>query len=269
MGQIKKSVINKSKIFVVFHNKLVTEYYDRELLGEYLFINVSLSNRSEYPSGFKVINQYDFDKFKPIGKIYTESEVLYNVFKNPYLTADLDYVGFLQYDIDSSNISAPLLSEWESHYEHINFQPYKFDVDYNQKILMDKTQPYKRKGSGVNCYNVILEDYNEFYGTKFTLDDLRGKTINLCSSFFLKKSLFIEMMDFVTPLIENKKLEAFDPDRKYRIQGGLLERYYAVWLSLHNLNDLSFKLDHFFAESTIQDSIFNKLVRRIQRLFSK
>lgn len=260
-------MVNKSKIFVVFHKELVPEYYDNGLVNEYEFINVSPVNKTEPPTGFSLINQYEFINFLPIGKIYTESEVLYNVYKNPYLTEGADYIGFLQYDIDSTNITEDLLKAWVSRYDHINFQPYIFDTDYNQKILMDEGQPNKRKGKGINCYDVILKDYNDHYKTNFTLNDLKGQTINLCSSFILKKKLFEEMMAFVTPLIETKKLEAFDTEHKYRIQGGLLERYYAVWIALHNLNDFTFKLDHFFAESTIQDSLLNKVLRKVKSLF--
>lgn len=258
---------SKIKFFVVFHKELVKEYYNKDIIDKYSFINVSPTNKIELPPAFSVFNQFEFENFYPIGKIYTESEVLYNVYKNKYLTEGIEYIGFLQYDIDSTSIDRFSLESWINSYQHINFQPYIFDSDYNQKILMDDNQPQKRRGNGVNCYDVIIADYNKYYKTNFNVQDLKGKTINLCSSFLLKKELFVEMMEFVTPIIESRRLEDFDTQHKYRIQGGLLERYYAVWIAFQNLNDFVFKLEHFFAESTVQDSILNKLIKKAKNIF--
>jgi hypothetical protein len=251
-------------IFVVFHQSLNDIYYDPSLISEYEFVNVNPKNvLTSLYKDYKVINQYEFDKFYALGKWYTESEVIYNIYKNSHLYDNIDYIGFLQHDIDSSKLTKEILDNLLLNYEHINFQPYLFDIDYNQKILMDINQPNKKVGIGINCYDVIIQDYNDFYNTTYKRSDLENKTLNLCSSFILKIEIFKEMMLFIANIIESKKLDQFDTDREYRIQGGYLERYYGVWMLLNELKTVTLKLDHHFAESTIQDSLVKRMFRKL------
>jgi hypothetical protein len=253
----------KCKLFVVFHQTLQSSYYADELLDDYIFVNVNPKNDlSLVNEKYEIVNQYELGKFYSLGKWYTESEVIYNVYKNEYLYEDLKYIGFLQHDIDSSILNGSNITELTDKYDHINFQPYLFQTDYNQQILMDINHPNRRSGKGVNCYDVILKDYNEYYGTNFTIDSLYGKTINLCASFVLTRDLFVEMMKFISSIIESGKLDHFDQERRYRIQGGYLERYYALWIALKELTAVELKLNHFFAESTIQDSLINRVLRK-------
>ncbi|WPQ64526.1 hypothetical protein SIO70_06555 [Chitinophaga sancti] len=251
-------------LFVVFHHELKKNYYDESLLGQYAFINVNPKNEAAVQySDYKIINQYEFRNFHSLGKWYTESEVMYNIFKNPYLCEGADYLGFLQHDIDSSGLNENVVSELTEKYDHINFQPYLFETDYAQRILMDENQPEKRNGDGLNCYDSIISDYNKFYGTNHTLSELSGKTINLCSSFILKKDVFFKMMKYIAAVIESGKLNIFDTAHQFRIQGGLLERYYAVWLALNDLSTTVVPLKHHFIESVRQDSIFNRILRKL------
>ncbi|SEW14418.1 hypothetical protein SAMN05428988_2453 [Chitinophaga sp. YR573] len=256
--------MKKYGLFVVFHQDLKRDYYDPSLLSSYIFVNVNPKNEAvaNYKD-YKIINQYEFNQFHSLGKWYTESEVIYNIYKNAYLYEDLDYLGFLQHDIDSSVLTASKTDDLLTKVEHVNFQPYLFSTDYNQKILMDSTQPNKKNGSGLNCYDVILEDYNAFYKTNYKLSDLSGKTINLCASFILPKETFKEMMQFISSIIESGKLDNYDTLRQFRMQGGYLERYYAVWLAFKELQATTVGLVHHFERSTVQDSLLSRVLRKI------
>lgn len=255
---------NKIDLFVVFHDKLNDCYYNDDIIDNYKFINVNPNNDlNSINSKFEIINQYEINNFIPLGKCFAESEVIYNIYKNSYLYENLDYIGFLQHDIDSSILKQELIENLILNYDHINFQPYLFVTDYNQKILMDVNQPNKKTGKGVNCYDIILEDYNLYYGTNYKLSDLSDEILNLCSSFILKTNLFVEMMAFISYIIESNKLEKFDTERKHRIQGGYLERYYAIWLALNNLKSTVVKLEHHFAESTVEVSLLDRFLRKI------
>jgi hypothetical protein len=255
----------KYKLFVVFHQQLNAEYYKDDILPNYTFVNVNPNNDlTIIDERYDVVNQYEFKEFHPLGKWYTESEVIYNIYKNPYLYKDLDYIGFLQHDIDSTVLNKNNIKNLIDDYQHINFQPYLFKTDYNQNILMDIKYPNKRKGNGINCYDVMLKEYNEYYGTTYSLKQLQEETINLCASFILPTKVFVDMMKFVSTIIESGRLDNFDQERKYRIQGGYLERYYALWLALQNLSTSSLKLNHFFAESTMQDSIIHRVLRKLR-----
>ncbi|NTE05561.1 hypothetical protein G6M26_25780 [Agrobacterium tumefaciens] len=257
----------KSKMLVVFHNTLNISYYDESIINSYVFINVNPKNDlTKLPTCLKVINLYDFNNFISLGKFYAESEVIYNVYRNWESFEDLEYIGFLQHDIDSSPIDSSYLDSIKE-YDHINFQPYQFDYDYKQNILMDPSQPDKKTGRGKNCYYKIIEDYNSYYGTNHNIDDLKNKTINLCSSFLIKAKIFLKMMAFISFIIEKGELYMYDSKRENRIQGGLLERYFAVWLAFENLNVVEFGLEHHFAESDIRKTILERITNKVFKLF--
>ncbi len=258
----------KYKLFVVFHNQLVLEYYDKSLINDYVFVNVNPNNPhiAEYKD-FNIINQYELKKFHSLGKWYTESEVIYNVYKNPYLYEDLDYIGFLQYDIVSTPLRKNLIDPILAEHNHINFEPHLFQDDYTQNILMDIRFPNQLTGKGVNCYDAIIDDYNKYYHNCFTKDILYDKQINLCSSFVLSKGLFVEMMQFISGVIESGKLNKFDVNHNYRIQGGFLERYYAVWLVLKETQPYILKLIHLYEESNQQNkSLKLRIIQAMKRI---
>ncbi|MDH7463255.1 hypothetical protein QEG73_18295 [Chitinophagaceae bacterium 26-R-25] len=258
----------KYKLFVVYHNQLEEKYYDLSLKDEYYFVNVKPNNSFELKGWeLNTINQNELPSFVPLGKEYTESEVIYNVYKSGQLHESLSHIGFLQHDIDSTILSKELLDGLLANHEHINFQPYTFNGDYGQKILMDPRYPNRKTGKGLNCYDAILEDYNNYYQTKHKIEELEGKTINLCSAFILKKDVFISMMQFIETVIASGKLNEFDTERKHRIQGGLLERYYAVWLAFASLRSCEVPLEHLFHETVLQNrfsvkQVIKKILRR-------
>jgi hypothetical protein len=255
----------KYKLFVVYHSQLEENYYASCLKSEYYFVNVKPGNEFKL-SGWEMntFNQDSLPSFVSLGKEYTESEVIYNVFKNDHLLENVDYVGFLQHDIDSSILSKEFLDDLLAKHDHINFQPYSFAGDYAQKILMDPQYPNKKTGNGLNCYDAILKDYNDYYQTNHQLEDLQDKTVNLCSAFVLKKDVFINKMQFIDKIIASGKLESFDTNKEHRIKGGFLERYYAVWLALAKVNSCEVPLHHLFHETVLQNKFsFKRLVKKI------
>lgn len=256
------------KIFVVFHNDLNLSYYDESLIDHYVFINVNPKNDlSKLSSRLHVINQFEFENYIPLGKWYTESEVIYNVYKNSYLWQDLDFVGFSQYDIDTTKLTKSVLETSFKKSKHINFQPHLFEVDYARKVVMDSSRPNRQNGRGVNCYDVMLSEYNTFYKSKDKLSSLEGKTLNLCSAFVFTAEIFSNMMAFIAPIIESGKLDIYDTKHKNRMQGGYLERYYALWLALNNAPSEIIELDHHFIESIKGNTLKNKILDKLRRWF--
>lgn len=258
------------KIFLVFHDKLNELFYHSSLLDHYHFINVRIENDTTQYYKYKVDNLNSFVNYKPLGKWYTESEVIYNVYQNKYLTKGLNYIGFLQYDIDSTILTKELIDSQIGDYDHLAFSSYRFEDDFAQNILMDFRKPNTLTGNGRNCYFEIIDDFNRFYKSDFTIEDLKGKYLNLCSAFIVKASVFQEMMLFISFIIESNKLNNFDTQRKYRIQGGFLERYYAVWFVLKGLKTNTIHLEHLFVETnkTNFPSRFKGMVKRtIKTLF--
>ncbi|WP_316796886.1 hypothetical protein [Pedobacter agri] len=257
------------KIFVIFHDKIIEEYYDSSVLENLVFINVNPNNKYNYP-GLNILNLHDLENFIPLGKWYAESEVIYNIKRNDDLIRELDYIGFIHHDIDFKIMTDSYIQEEISRTQLINLQPYSFQVDFNQKILMDEKFPEKLKGQGNNCYLSIFNDFNRFYDTNYNVKDFLGiGVVNLCACFIIRKNLFDSMMQFIDPIIESHRLDRYDTGRKYRIQGGFMERYYATWFMLKKISGINIKLDHFFYETNKQESKLSKILSKVKIFIKK
>ncbi len=259
------------RIFVIHHCKLNDAYYQASMLEYLTFVNVS-TDHVPVDKRYKTIKLTEFPRFFSLGKWYTESEVMFNLYQNQELYADVDYIGFIQYDMDTSSIDEQAIRNLlhiESN-DLIIFQPFTFKEDYNQRILMDPEQPNTLQGVGLNCYETIFADYNAYYSKQYQTDDFSEQIIGLCSAFLMRTTLFNEMMKFSVSIIESKKLDSFDTKHQYRIQGGLLERYYAVWLLLKRVKFDTLPLPHSFDGSHAQMNYFDRfrllLSRRVKKL---
>jgi hypothetical protein len=121
----------------------------------------------------------------------------------------------------------------------IAFAP--FDMAYEihaNKIAMDYNNPNKLQGDP-SCYFPMIADYNKYYSKepKKSYGDLvRSKTISLCSSFFVHRDAFMDMMEFCSWTIKNRDLNFYDTERVLRLAGGYMERYYGMWFILRGLN---------------------------------
>jgi hypothetical protein len=248
------------RIFVVHHCQLNDDYYQASMLDYLTFINVS-SNPILVNERYKTLRLTEFRNFKPLGKWYTESEVMYNLYYNQDLYSDVDYIGFIQYDMDSSGIDGQTIQKLlqEEDRDLILFQPFTFRQDYNQKILMDPERPNTLQGEGLNCYETIFADYNAYYKENHQTQNFNEQVIGLCSAFLMRTSLFNEMMEFAVSIVESGKLDRFDTNHQYRIQGGLLERYYAAWLLLKKKHFNTISLPHSFDGSHAQMSFYVRL----------
>lgn len=205
-----------------------------------------------------VFQQEKLDNFTAIGSNWAESEAIFNVYRSK-IYQDLDYVGFIQYD-KQLVFKSPLRRYLTNHSGvtdaiqkkikqgnllHISFETHNFDVDYSQKILADFTQPNTLVGYGLNCYDKIIDDLNEFLGSNFTLSDLSTKKlINLCSCFLVDRTTFEEMMIFFDWVVATRNLDQLDTNRNHRLQGGLAERYFGAFLSLRGPGLVDFNIPH-------------------------
>lgn len=260
-------------IYIVTHGPIIEEYYsvDKELNSNNItIINVSNSNLKN--SRFKVLNLRDFENYFDLGYWYAESEAIYNIYKNK-LYNQYDYVGFLHWDFEfkcenpfiSNNVSElidKLISKKE---EFISFSTFSFYEDYIQNIMMDVNYPNQLVGDGLNCWDIIINDYNHFFNENIDLNYMMTKNINLCSSFLCKKSLFEDLMRFYSHIIESKKLEGFDTLHKNRFQGGMMERYIGCYS--HRFCFTNIPLFHRFINNTRNSKNDYSRLNFLKRLF--
>ncbi|WP_026653822.1 hypothetical protein [Butyrivibrio proteoclasticus] len=246
-------------IYIVSHKDLMDEMYSKDSLfskENYTAFNVGAIEKLGYTCGLDEINQKKFSTFKSLGPWWAESEAIYNLWISGEW-GKYDYVGFIHYDIELKlskkvcfnryNISERIQKAISDKDRlHISFESYRFNEMYRQKIMADTSRPNEIVGDGFGCYEYILRDYNEYYKTNYSIKDLRNKSINLCSCFFVDGESFNKMMLFWDWIVNSKKLEAFDTNHKNRFQGGLAERYFGVWLMLEKLENVDFSLVHHY-----------------------
>jgi len=132
-------------------------------------------------------------------------------------------------------------------------------------VLMDKQQPNQFVGPGRNCFEGILRDYNQFFGTQFSMEDVaKDGFLNMCDCFVTPVYLFEKLMAFISEIIESKSLDIYDTERLHRLQGGLLERYVAVFFALENIKKIELSTVHrHWEKKTSKDSFLKQSMKKI------
>lgn len=232
-------------IFIITHGPIIDAYYNDPLFSteNFTFFNISETN-IKY-SKYKIINKNEIEDFIALGKWYAEGEVIYNIFKKK-LYINFDYIGFLHWDYElkskypfiNNSVIQYIKGYLANNEDFISFESILFSMDFNQKMMMDLDCPNKLVGDGNNCYFEIIKDYNEFYNKNLTIEQILTKNVNICSAFLIKKDIFEDLMPFYSSVIESGKLNYFDTDHRYRYQGGMLERYIALFSHKYNIVDL-------------------------------
>lgn len=242
-------------LFVIFHSRLHEEQY----LGNevaYTFVKVGDMPAEIVSSKIRegVIECRNMTGFVDKGKHWAESEFLISLYhtlkKNPNYLNDSRWVGFLQYDHTSTSRKGEnLLAYLQENLEQISdekvvcFAPIDLATEINSNhIAMDFSNPQKLRGDPL-CYFPMIADYNKFYGTNHKyIDFTRNKSIALCSAFVISTVNFMKMMEFVIWAADKNNLDQFDPERKHRLAGGLMERYYGTWIALSGIELVEFPL---------------------------
>jgi hypothetical protein len=240
------------KIFIVTHGPVVDDYYANDPeFSPANFVLFNVSNTRMTHDKFQVMNKSEILGYVELGKWYAEAEVIYNVFKCG-LYAGLDYIGFVHWDYElrcfdptiGYHVSKAIRSAIDKDASFISFSTFDFMYAYNLNVMLDINYPNQCYGDGKNCFDAILEEYNEYYGKNILLDDIKDKQINLCSAFLLKRSVFEDLMGFYMHVIDMGYLNQFDTQHEYRFQGGILERYIGIYSSQYDV--VSIPLDHHY-----------------------
>ena len=249
--------MKKWKIFVTFFTKLYDDHYtiDKTLdLQNFSFVKVNDEYELELNTelGYNIFVEHDFKIYDPAlqQKGYHENSVLYHLYKNEDYK-EYDYIGFIEYDhVLSKNFCKTIQTELDKTEDDLifAFQKFSFAQIWDQGILLNPHRPQKLEGnhnSKWNCIRVILNDYNKFFGTEYTLDDLKGKDcFPICHAALMPVKTFEKIMKFHSFIIESKKLEKFHRFN-WRANAILMERYLAVELALEKASMIdSIQLEH-------------------------
>lgn len=270
---------HKWKIFIMCHNVIWDKMYadDPDFSPEhYSFLKLGNHDlQCNQKKQYHIINESDFPA-SFLEPHYAELTGMYCIYKNK-LYKDLDYIGVSHYDKDhrllgggeKTTICALEAARYQAEVlripskgptditrriteavhglplVHIGLEVHPFEKIYEQCVLMDKQTPNQFVGPGRNCFEEILCDYNQFFGTQFSMEDVaKDGFLNMCDCFVTPVYLFEKLMAFISEIIENRSLDRYDTERQHRLQGGLLERYVAVFFALENIEKIELSTVH-------------------------
>ncbi|MBL6996446.1 hypothetical protein [Desulfobacula sp.] len=246
------------KIYVTFFKKLYDEHYstdDSLNLKNFTFVKVNDEYEMELSS-----NNLDYDiffehEFKTYNaelqkKGYHQNSVLYHLYKNNS-HKEYDYIGFIEYDHVLTNEFCKTIQTTidDTDKDQIFFfNTFNFSQLWDQGILMNPYRLKKQEGnprSKWNCIKVILDDYNNFFDTNYTLQDLAQKNcFPICHAALMPSNIFEKIMKFHAFIIESGKVEKYHRFN-WRSNAGLMERYFAVELVLEKAKVVDFiQLEH-------------------------
>lgn len=246
------------RIFVVFHKNLHEEFYtNKEKYYSFAKVGeqqIDSINNKEIQSRILYCNK--LCGFSPMGKHWAESEFFFALYKtikqDPNFAKGLEWLGFTQYDHTTESSGVDLVDYINSYLkvnrnnnDMVGFVPIDMNYEiYSNRIAMDYNNPQKLQGEP-SCYFPMIADYNKFYKTNKTYSEfMKAKNIQLCSSFFMRVEKFMEMMEFCSWMIQNRDLNFYDPQRKHRLSGGYMERYFGVWCILSDMKVQEFPLGY-------------------------
>ncbi len=267
------------KVYIFCHNAIWDEMYNNDpdfQSGHYVFLKLGhhILNYNE-KKGYNIKSEFDFSIYWD-ATYYAELTGLYCVYKNR-LYEGLDYIGFSHYDkehrllISGNGVKINEIEAARMLYEvkqqksdrptnvtsliqekissinpvHLSLESHDFKKIYDQRILMDNNQPNTFVGDGINCIDQILDDYNAFFDTNYSIEDVaKDGFLNMCDCFVTPVNVFVKLMSFISPIIESKRLDVYDIKRLHRLQGGLLERYVAVFFALEQINKVDLSTIH-------------------------
>jgi hypothetical protein len=267
------------KIFIHCHNVIWDDMYENDPdfnREHYSFLKLGGHDlRVNATKGYHIINEFDFPIYWNAAH-YAELTGMYCVYKNR-LTEGLDYIGFSHYDKEhrligsggsvnineleaarvkyevkrrkchgAANITSMIQKSIDAPFPlHVSLESHDFRKIYDQRVLMDDSKPEAFVGEGVNCIDRILEDYNSFFQTRYILEDVaRDGFLNMCNCFVTPVSIFDKLMSFIASVMESGKLDIYDTQRLHRLQGGLLERYVAVFFALEDIAKIDLSIMH-------------------------
>ena len=269
----------KWTIYMMCHNIIWDEMFegDHDFTSDhYTFLKLGTHELEYNPDkNYRVIAETDFPVQWKEAR-YAEFTGMYGLYKSGF-HKEMDYIGFSQYDKEQrligdgpdteinelerrrvkietdkagggptniTQLTTEILEAADGPV-HISLESHEFHKIYGQKVMMDDDHPDQFLGDGANCFEGILKDYNAFFGTSFTMDDVeKAGWLNMCDSFLTPSETFDKLMSFIAPIMEDRRLDKYDTKRKHRLQGGLLERYAAVFFALEDIRKVDLSTVH-------------------------
>lgn len=220
-------------VFVVWHKNLDESRYSQDPSfdhARYIFLKVNPRFTSSYNAlfGYRVAYEHMLPYYQDDlhDKQYMMPGVIYNVFMSR-LHAKLDYIGFMEYDIPLDDKTTAKITETVNSRKRCLI-PLSYRNTFRR--LCKQTIHQLR---GQQCMVTILEDFNKYFNTQHTVDELWeiNPVITTQQSFVTDRQTFAELGEFLAYIITNKLAEPV-VDRDWNRPSTLLDRYIGVALYL-------------------------------------
>jgi len=185
-------------LYIIYHKILYNHFY--ETLSEdnkkYITFYGVKNKVSNTQFDAQCIYEYELPLYNKElqEKHYNESSAFYHVYKN-CLHTPFDYVGFLQYDMILPNNSIDAIKNTIQCNPNIPiiFASH-FVNEESQSQLHGSLQLYIKP---ISNFGSILENYNMFFGKKYTLAEIKDSPWIMCNMFVIPKYMYEKYMRWI------------------------------------------------------------------------
>lgn len=257
------------KIFVVFHKSLdqrliFPHFTSEEILQWFIMygVNIEKLDKVVINKSGQLDTTLDADrgvtleyqlpihdpKFQQLG--YMETSCYMHVLLNN-LSPDADLIGVTQYDMRWTNKSTKLIRKIAS--DKHQYSLFERFLQQCKKLIRPEYKPpyivYAQVGglimnnsgqfnpmASTSTFNwpYLLQSYNEFFGSNWVMDDLRGQPLTLWQTYLMPRTLFIQLSGWLYKFIEEVSSWANKPpyETHWGVLGGYTERAEALFIAL-------------------------------------
>jgi GR25 family glycosyltransferase involved in LPS biosynthesis len=242
-ANVDKNIVS---IYNVWHHKLFDDMYidlDEETLRKITMYGVNSKYPKEYTASkqYNILYEYDLPIFNGLLQEdgYCQTSAFYHTFLNN-LHENSKYIGFIQYDMKiGKNMFKDIELSIAEHGDKLLFYHlakdalYMFKNDYGSHGLC---QPYD---------NSVLEQYNQYFNTNYTLDTLLTYNdtckVILLHTFVITKEMFAKMMRWFNSIFDwlhvNVQNKYYKSDR-----ASFTEKMFALFLYIEQIENPTMKL---------------------------
>jgi hypothetical protein len=238
--------MTKVRLYSIWHNKLFDVLYDgirKDVLDNIVMYGVNPAYTKEYNKerGYTILYEYELPVYEERwqNRGYCQTSCMMHLYKNQDLIADLDYIGFIQYDMKPS----------QDVFEHI--QETLAANTYDKPVVFcDMTHTVEQIVNNTKgiCYpyeNSVLHHYNNFFKVNITLQDIQNIAnvdAPLLHTFVMPKAMFIKMMEWMNILLPH--LDDNFRNITHTSQAEFAERIHSLFIVLENVQLVKMKIEN-------------------------
>lgn len=199
----------KWTVFVVWHKTLKESRYTGDSTfdhNRYVFLKANPRYISDYNPhfGYRVAYEHVLPYYDSSlqDKNYMMPGVIYNCYMSR-LHANLDYIGFVEYDIPLDDKTTKLINDTVNRHQRC-----LIPLSYRNRFRKLCRQTI-HKLRGRQCMYTILEDFNNYFNTSYRMDALWNENpmITTQQSFITDRQTFCELGEFLAYIVTNRLAE--------------------------------------------------------------